>query len=391
MNAKLHLIKFLIILFLIITANPTFSKKIDINEKNKNDLEKLLAKKKLTAEDMKTLDYPFSINRKIKVWCRETIKNCPSDMEKAISIFKGILSEDNLNIIYNKNPEQRVSANKTSTDVFKEIDDQGYKFAKCDEYAYIYITLMRHIGIKSNFVVVFVDNAGKKVLHGCASIYIGGKCILVDLAYKAFNITHKSYIELNDIQSLATHHYDEAGILLANKKYDEAELNLNLALKIDDSFGYIAGKALSLLGLINYCKYKNLEQAEVFYKKAIKRSPDDIMVFSNWALILNMEKRYSEAYLLLKNCVKLDPSNSQLYFLMGSNKQKLKDIKEAKKLYLKAVELKPNTPEAYYNLGKILEKQKDIKEAERYYRLALVYKPDFKKAIKRLNKLKANK
>lgn len=85
---------------------------------------------------------------------------------------------------------------KTAHEVF--IDGYGV----CGEMAFLYITMARCAGLKSNYVSVRRDCNGKIVHHACAIVYPDNREIFVDPAYHTFGIRHRAYTILNDMQML---------------------------------------------------------------------------------------------------------------------------------------------------------------------------------------------
>jgi hypothetical protein len=72
----------------------------------------------------------------------------------------------------------------------------------CGEMAFVYITMARCCSLRSACVSVSVDYKGKKVHHACAIVDVGNRDIYVDPAYHTFDIQHKKYEILTDIEVL---------------------------------------------------------------------------------------------------------------------------------------------------------------------------------------------
>jgi transglutaminase-like putative cysteine protease len=67
----------------------------------------------------------------------------------------------------------------------------------CGEMAYVYVTLARASGLKSNYVRVSRDHTGKRVNHACAGVHLSN-LILADPAYNAYDIHHTEFKEITD-------------------------------------------------------------------------------------------------------------------------------------------------------------------------------------------------
>jgi tetratricopeptide (TPR) repeat protein len=84
-----------------------------------------------------------------------------------------------------------------------------------------------------------------------------------------------------------------------------------------------------------------------------ERFPDDVSILLEEAQ-LYLETGQNEKLLnSLLIAVKSDPTNANLFFLIGKCYDDKKDIKLAEQNYMKAAELNPDFFEAYYNLGAI--------------------------------------
>lgn len=71
----------------------------------------------------------------------------------------------------------------------------------CGEMAYVYVTLARASGLKSSYISVFKDYAGRKVCHACAGVYLPD-LLLVDPAYATYDIKHHDFKEINDSEMI---------------------------------------------------------------------------------------------------------------------------------------------------------------------------------------------
>jgi hypothetical protein len=72
----------------------------------------------------------------------------------------------------------------------------------CGELAILLIVMLRHVGIKTNYVSVDIDSQGEKVSHACACAVIETKTVLPDPAYHTFDAKHKSFKILTDKEAI---------------------------------------------------------------------------------------------------------------------------------------------------------------------------------------------
>jgi hypothetical protein len=110
--------------------------------------------------------------------------------EKAKALYEWVES----NIKYGNN--KRTNGYKNSEEVIEQ------KEGVCGEMAFLYVTMARCCGLKSNYVSVKTDYKGKSVAHACASVNVDGKQILVDPAYHEYDIKHREFKILTDKEAV---------------------------------------------------------------------------------------------------------------------------------------------------------------------------------------------
>ncbi len=134
----------------------------------------------------KSIENPFIINSELVKIIKDYTAGIKNDEEKAKKIFDWM----HQNIEYdNLRKDNRYQNSKETLE---------RRLGICGEMAFLYITMARAVGLKSNYVSVKVDCDNKKVSHGCAVVYIQNNPILVDPAYNKFDIHHRKYKILND-------------------------------------------------------------------------------------------------------------------------------------------------------------------------------------------------
>ena len=87
---------------------------------------------------------------------------------------------------------------RNSVEVFE--DREGV----CGEMSVLYLAMVRAIGIRGSYVHVDVDYKGKNVNHACAMLDLKGRegfNILVDPAYREYDIRHRSFTPLTDFEA----------------------------------------------------------------------------------------------------------------------------------------------------------------------------------------------
>lgn len=86
-------------------------------------------------------------------------------------------------------------------------DKQHYKVARecfnartgiCGELSMVYIALLRNKGVSADYVHVGVDMSGREVKHACAVVNIGETEVLVDVAYRLYDVGHQEWERRSD-------------------------------------------------------------------------------------------------------------------------------------------------------------------------------------------------
>ena len=92
----------------------------------------------------------------------------------------------------------------------ESIYQRGY--GVCRHAAYLYVTAAHFCDIPAEYIAVRKDNKGIPCQHACAAVYTPRQ-ILVDIAYRKFDIKHHTYY-VSDFNGFIPPHEEEA-----NEKY----------------------------------------------------------------------------------------------------------------------------------------------------------------------------
>ena len=99
----------------------------------------------------------------------------------------------------------------------REVLDDGR--GVCGEMAFLYISMARSIGLESSYVSVDRDFRGKKVSHACAVVDTERGDVYVDPAYHTYDIEHKQFEKLNDLEVLIRfNQWRDTGVVFGVKK-----------------------------------------------------------------------------------------------------------------------------------------------------------------------------
>ena len=154
---------------------------------------------------------PFTINEELVSLSLDITSRHFENLEKHLAIYNWMQQ----NIKYDYDGMMRIDNNlprpyKTSLETFYT------KTGNCAEMAFLYIVMARSCSLDSRFVFVEVDFRGEKVCHACA-VSLGK---LIDPAYETFDINHKKYTVMNDLDAsnIFSEMNERQGIPRSNQK-----------------------------------------------------------------------------------------------------------------------------------------------------------------------------
>jgi hypothetical protein len=159
---------------------------------NNNQIENLIDSNYYMSFLDNSVVNPYIISSEMVTISKQLTKNKKSNYEKSKVIFDWMMNNISYGFDYRK--KRRVGY-KNSFEVF--LDKEGI----CGEMTYTFIGMGRCVGLKTNYVSVKRDCNNKKVYHACACVFLDNACsefLLVDPAYKTFDINHKDFKILED-------------------------------------------------------------------------------------------------------------------------------------------------------------------------------------------------
>ena len=134
--------------------------------------------------------------------------------------------------------------------------------------------------------------------------------------------------------------------------------------------------ALHLMGLATG-QAGRVEEAEVFFRKAISIKSDFAQIHTSYALLLHDHKRLEEARACYRKAIIINPDYAEAYCDGGVVLDELNEVQEAITSYSRAVLLKPDYAMALNNLGGAHKKINCLEEAVAHYDDAISIDPGY--------------
>ncbi|MCI5080882.1 MAG: tetratricopeptide repeat protein [Saprospiraceae bacterium] len=147
-------------------------------------------------------------------------------------------------------------------------------------------------------------------------------------------------------------YYQRANAYYNEDGYDEAIQDLQTAIGIDS----LQADYYHLLSDV-YMDYFNSRLAMRTMEKAVELFPKNIptlLKYSEFQLIL---KKYDESMRTIDRVLKIDPQNSEAYFMFGMNFSELGDTARAINSFQESVSFNPDLVDAWIKLGQLYNEQ----------------------------------
>ena len=137
-----------------------------------------------------------------------------------------------------------------------------------------------------------------------------------------------------------------------------------------------------------YLKMDDYNNAELFYKKGLKKDSQMNYAWLNLSSVYNMQGKNELALKALQTALKNDAKNDRIYYNLALLNNEMNNKREAEKNFAKAVALNSPNSRVYYNYGLMLNENKNYAAAEKillkgiainnnapelYYALTFVY------------------
>ena len=177
-----------------------------------------------------------------------------------------------------------------------------------------------------------------------------------------------------DLHSSADLGIEEAWRLHASRHYAEA-LAIAKAL-LDES------EDLAALDLAARCSWSlgGFWDAEEYWKRALRASPDCAGAHNNLGALFTEMKRFPEAQASYERALCLRPDYLEANNNLGGLHLGLGHLEEAIACFQRVISARPDDETAQYKLGILLVELKGFAEAEAHFRLAIAIRPEFAEA-----------
>lgn len=219
-----------------------------------------------------------------------------------------------------------------------------------------------------------------------------GKLAEKDKQPKKAETLYKKALESNPKNATALNYL--AGLLISEKRFDEAELVLEKIKKnygsplwvknaiIDAKNGFLLAEIQTTLDKKNFSKAENL------YEQLLIAEPNHIDYYIRAGLFYYHERKYEKAISIYLKGLKIDPENADIYANLGYAYLRTNKIKEAEHSFKKALKLNPKMSEGLSGMGNLWIIRKNYKKAEKFIQEALALTSDNDAALSSLGNLR---
>lgn len=279
--------------------------------------------KKLTVSERAKINYPLTINDEMRSWAQELVKDIADPAERARVLFEtmstrlGTLTRAGI---------------RTAEEVFREWDNPSTKFS-CQEYAKLFVVLGREVGLDTYLTYVERDYSGDHLYHACAALFLNDECFLVDPAYHWFGVPHKTYVILDDIQTIA----GQLSQPSAQVDDESALINARSALKLYPDWNY--GRSILTRCLLNL---NRLSEAQFTLNKTQEIHPNcwDTPLFLS--KLAYQQERYKDSERHAREFVEKHPHDSNAHAALAAALAEQKNYVQAREHFRRCLRRNPN-------------------------------------------------
>jgi len=193
----------------------------------------------------------------------------------------------------------------------------------CQDYALLYTSMARAVGLKAYFVMVDQDYSGRYVSHACSAVFLNDNVFLVDPAYNWFGVPHRKYQVEDDLHVV--------GFVLCQST-NPAEVQLGLKLTPDWA-ELRFGLAVDLINL------HRLDEAKEMLGAGGEINPNSWNGFFALGFFYWSEKKWSLAVENLKKSLSINEEFPLSHYLLATALFESGILKGARMEFRKYLEL----------------------------------------------------
>ncbi|CAD7780417.1 Tetratricopeptide repeat protein [Candidatus Methanoperedenaceae archaeon GB37] len=130
-----------------------------------------------------------------------------------------------------------------------------------------------------------------------------------------------------------------------------------------------------------YEREKDYQQAEFYYKEALKRNPEFVLAANNLAFLYadkGDSKNIKEAKKLIEKVLKKYPKEATFWDTAGWVYYRLKQYDKAISHLKKAIQIAPSAPTYHYHLGMVYKAKGNLNLAKKELKKAIESKRNFR-------------
>ncbi len=144
----------------------------------------------------KKVHHPINFNEEIVTLIQSLLPGLSAERDKAYSIFQWIVG----NVAYDHDKKKLIDQSEGKPIPYRSaVQTFQERKGVCGEMANLNVALARIAKMKANYASVSQLEDGNKVVHACAAVYVKGAPILSDPAMKQFDVKHRQYEIIDDI------------------------------------------------------------------------------------------------------------------------------------------------------------------------------------------------
>jgi len=209
--------------------------------------------------------------------------------------------------------------------------------------------------------------------RGKAFILVGGCALLSLLLWRqiSWNPTWRSEESLAralvaQAPRTALGYYNLANALAQKGELDDAEGFYRQAIRLKPDYA----KAFNNIGVV-FARMGRREEAEQEYREALRLNPGYAEPHNNLGNLLAAQGAWESAEEEYRQALRLNPDYAEAHYNLGTVYEDSKEFQRAEQEYQEAIRLRPGYVQAHNNLGNVLARQGDYFRAEGEYRVAI--------------------